>query len=58
LREPLGGWNYLAAFLRLRTACRGGCGKIRMKRWHHPCKFVANKRKSQFEIHLADAILH
>ena len=27
-------------------------------RWHHPCKFVANKRKSQIEIHLADAILH
>jgi len=26
-------------------------------RWHHPCKFVANKRKSQIEIHLADGIL-
>jgi len=40
-------------------ACRGGCGKSRMKpsRWHHPCKFVANKRKSQIEIQLADGIL-
>ena len=27
-------------------------------RWHHLCKFIANKRKSQIEIHLADAILH
>ena len=26
--------------------------------WHYPCKFVANERKSQIEIYLADAILH
>ena len=37
MAEPLGGWNYLAAFLRLRTACRGGRGKSRMK---HPVGII------------------
>ena len=27
LMQSLGGWSYLAAFLRLRTACRGVYGK-------------------------------
>jgi len=52
LREPLGGRRNPAAFLRFK-------GRVaEASRWHHLCKFVANKRKSQIEIHLADAILH
>ena len=38
---PSGGRRNLAAFLRLRTACRGGCGKVRVsckERHKSPCE--------------------
>ena len=37
LLQSFGGWNYPAAFFRLRTACCGTCGKSRMK---HPVGII------------------
>ena len=59
LLQSLGGWNYPAAFF---SFTHGVLRNLRQKpdeasRWHHPCKFVVNKRKSQIEIYLADGIL-
>ena len=51
-------WHQLFLRLKGRVAAVVRQMPDEASRWHHLCKFVANKRKSQIEIYLADAILH